>query len=347
MRSFPSLVVAASLFAAFAACAADAPGAPFDPDNPETPGTDTGNTAAYKLSGTYELSSTFDIATNMPGTVGDVLNEIIDATDEQSDPAKWIVDKIIAQISDTTIRDALRNSAPFVVGKLNEKLTELAPEFVTKIKSAGEMLGDATKNFGTVSELAVTGSGTQLAATHTVKGVQFKNDESQFQYMFADYGASNIVANNVSVTLDRSGKVTIKDHLIPISFGKVAKIALTEVVIPKIDENARDLNELLQNLVNCDRVGVRIAESVDFGDASLYTSACKGGLTLGAGFIMSKIEAIDAKALEFKLNGTARAADKNRDNVVDELQRGSWAGTLSYASTPAPLNNAVFTGSKM
>ena len=78
------------------------------------------------------------------------------------------------------------------------------------------------------------------------------------------------------------------------------------------------------------------------------TAACTAGLTLAASFLYSEIDNnIDASALEFDINGTAKAIDKNNDEKVDALQTGKWAGTLSYSGSPAPLSTATFTGSRM
>src|SRR3954462_3854362 len=48
-------------------------------------------------SGTYALHSTFDLAKNMPGTAGTVVNTIIAATDDPDDPTHWIVDQVLDQ----------------------------------------------------------------------------------------------------------------------------------------------------------------------------------------------------------------------------------------------------------
>src|ERR1043165_2257592 len=57
--------------------------------------------------GTYRVNSTFDIATNMPGTAGTVLNGIISATDDPDDPMSWVLDQLLAQMSPGTLPDIL------------------------------------------------------------------------------------------------------------------------------------------------------------------------------------------------------------------------------------------------
>jgi hypothetical protein len=343
MKTSKSLSAALMIaLTSLAACAADAPGGggPDDPDGPGGPD----DVANLKLSGKFQLTSKFDIATNMPGTAGDVLNEIIAATDGGDDPARYLVDKVLAQLPNGALKDALGGAVPFVSDYLNDRLISLAPEFVPQVIKIGNSLGEATKNFGTISELNVTGAANALSAVHTVSGVQFKIEGTELPFMFADYNTANVVTNGVGIVLDQGGKVTIASHKVPLSFGKVMRIALDEAVIPLVDPSARNLNEVFANLVNCQRVGQSIADALGVNAPTAFENACKTGLNLAAGAIYSKIEAIDASALEFQMTGTARAIDKTRDNNVDELQRGAWGGNLSYAGSPAPLANASFAG---
>ena len=52
--------------------------------------------------GTYSVRSKFDLATNAPGAVGDVVNVIIDATDSGDDPANWLLEQMINQLPSGT-----------------------------------------------------------------------------------------------------------------------------------------------------------------------------------------------------------------------------------------------------
>jgi len=44
------------------------------------------------------MRSNFDLATNAPGKVGEVVNTIIAATDGGDDPANWILEQVIAKM---------------------------------------------------------------------------------------------------------------------------------------------------------------------------------------------------------------------------------------------------------
>ena len=349
-KTFPFVLALATAAVTAVGCAASAPGDPGS-DMPGGPGSDgSGTDDAPKpldLTGTYAVSSTFDIASNMPGTVGDVTNQFIDATDSPDDPTLWIVDLILAQLPNGTVKTLAQNAEPFVVGYLNDEILQLAPDFVTTIKLVGNDFGDMTKHFGLVSTLQVSKTGTNYSSIHTITGAHFKIDTVESDYAFADYGMDNVTVPNVGVTVDATGKVEIASHAVPLSYGKILRIGLDAAIIPLIDPNAANLDDLLHDLVDCQAVGQAISDAVGFGSAGTYETACNAGLSAGAKLIYNKIEAIDGSALNFQLAGTAKAFDKNADGKVDSLATGKWDGTLSYASTPAPLSTATFTGSRM
>jgi hypothetical protein len=339
----------ALLLAATAAtgCAASAPG------NPD-PGTGSGSgsgsdDAPVPLTpeGKFNLQSDYDLASNMPGTVGAVVNGFIDATDSPDDPTRYIVDKLISALPDGAVKNAVSSAAPLVTGYLNDRLLEVAPDFVTKFKDIGNKFGDVAKHFGTLETLVVTKSGAGYAAVHTITGVHFTIDTVGMDFPFTDYNLPNVIGNNVAVTLSPAGKLGLAAHDMPMSYGQVLRIALDEAIIPMVDPGANGLGDVLHGLVNCTAVGQYVYEKVGIGSPSTFETACNAGLDASAGFIYHQIDGINSSALTFGIAGTARGVDANKDGKMDTIQRGSWAGTLSYSGTPAPLSTATFFGSKM
>ena len=106
--------------------------------------------------GTYRLNSTFDIATNMPGTAGTVLNSIIAATDDPDDPMSWLLDQLLNQMSPGTLHDILVAGKPLVAQYLNDRLHDLAPNLVDTLIKVGDRLADMTKHFGLNEKLQVS-----------------------------------------------------------------------------------------------------------------------------------------------------------------------------------------------
>lgn len=358
-----TLVSALLLGATVTGCSTAEPSTVSDPPAPgggdDGPG-DPGGTPSEPVkpldaTGTYALHSTFDLATNMPGTAGTVVNTIIAATDDSDDPTRWIVDQLIAQLPDGTIKTVLDTGELFVVGYLNERLLDLAPDFVSTMLQVGHDFGSIAKNFGLDETLAVTraGDGTGYVAVHTVTGVHFKLDNQDAAFALANYHVANIVVDHVAVTMDATGQLAIAAHDVPLAYGQVLRMGLDAAIIPLIDPSAQNLGQLLTHVIDCDQVGAAIADAIQslagfpLGSPSTFAGACTNGLAAGAGYVYAKIDDIDGTVLQFGLTGTARATDRTQDRTIDAIQSGTWSGTLRYAGTPTPLIPAAFFGERL
>ncbi len=344
MKSSPSITTLLALSAALSACAANAPdGDDYDGGGGGGPGGD-GEIVPMSAEGKFAMQSTFDIATNMPGTAGAVINGFIDATDSPDDPTHWILDQIVAKLPDGTIKNTLQGAIPFAAGYLNDRLLDVAPDFVTTIRDVGNKFGQVARNFGTLETLEVGANG---MATKTVNGVDFKVDNIDLQYMFKDYNMADVTVTGVAVAIDNTGKLTIGDHKVPLSYGKLLRLGLDEVVIPFVDPTAQNLGDVLKHVVNCQKVGQYLYEAFDIGSASTFQSACDAGLQGGASALYGLLNKVDDSALEFGITGIARGIDNNNDRKMDKIQTGAWSGTLAYGGSGAPLSKGVFIGQRM
>ncbi len=336
-----SISLLLALGATAAGCAAQAVDEPGEGSGGEGSGSAEPDPVPLTPEGRFAVNSDFDIATNMPGTAGAVINGIISATDDADDPTHWILDQLVAQLPAGTVKNTLQGSIPFVAGYLNDRLLEVAPGFVERIVDLGNKFGQVARHFGTLETLEISASG---GATKTVTGVQFTVDELELQYAFADYNMTDVQVPNLTVTLEKTGRLTVSDHKVPLSYGKILRLAIDEMVIPMIDPSATNVEDLLKGVVNCQKVGQYVYEAIDIGSPSTFEQACKTGLHIGANTIYTQINNVDSSALEFGINGVAKGVDKNKDGKMDTIQTGAWAGTLSYAGQGAPLAHGTFVG---
>ena len=303
--------------------------------------------------GTYTMHSTFDLATNMPGTAGDVVNTIIAATDDGDDPTRWLLDQIINALPpDSTAKSALKAGEDFVAGPINDKLLEIAPDFVGTMRQVGNDFGDIAKHFGLDETLDLTKSGDGYTAVHTVVGVHYKADNIEGSFTFANYQVANVVVKDVGVTMDPTGQMTIASHQVPLAYGKLLRLGLDAAIIPLIDSSAHNLNDLFAHKIDCAQVGTAIADAINARSpikfsSSPFESACVVALSAAANLVYKGITDIDGNALQFSLDGTARGVDRNNDGKIDVIQTGTWSGTLAYGTTPAPLVPATFDGARM
>ena len=323
-------------------CGSSTVDSPDDPDNPNNPDDPP---VPLTAEGRFNVQSEFDLATNVPGTVGQVVNYFIAATDDPDDPTKFLVDELVKALPDGSVKNFVKNSAPFVTGYLNERLLEVAPQLLDKVIDIGNAFGDCAKHFGTIETLEINAAG---QAVKTITGFHFEIDQVPMDFMLKDYGIAEIKVEGVQVMLEQSGKLTIMDHKVGIKYGAALKLAIDKAIIPMIDPAAQNVGDILKKAVNCQKVGQYVYDAVGLGSPSTFQSACTAGLTAASGALYSKLLSMDGNALELGITGVARAVDKNRDGKMDEMQTGTWTGSLSYAASPATLpDGAKFFGTKL
>src|SRR5262245_4277853 len=171
-----SFALALALGAVATGCAADSPE---DGGGGGGGGGGSGSDDAPRpmdASGKYSVASTFDIATNAPGKVGEVTNTFIAMTDGAADPAEWIIEQIIAKTTNSTLKSILTTAKPFVAGYLNDRLLQIAPDFVDTIVQVGNDFGQMARGFGLNETLDVSGGAGAYTGTVTALGVHFKVD---------------------------------------------------------------------------------------------------------------------------------------------------------------------------
>jgi hypothetical protein len=297
--------------------------------------------------GTYRINSTFDVATNMPGGTGSFINGLIEATDDPDDPMSWVVDQMLAQMANGTIKDILVGAKPFVIGYLNDKVTDLAPGLVGTLDQLGDRMNDLLKKFGVNEKLLVSLVDQTLMGQITADGVRFEIAGTTTDVLFAQHDIDDVIVPDVLITLAMQSKLGIGEHTLSLPYGPIVRLGLDAAVIPVIDPTATSLTDLLDNVVDCNAVGQSVADALGFGSPALFAGACIAGLDAAADAVYEQIAASDT-TLDFHLVGTARGIDLNNDYKLDELSSGTWTGSMHYSGTPAALGMpASFVGKRM
>lgn len=286
----------------------------------------------------YALQSELDLAGNLPGKVGQAVDEVISATDGPDDPTRYIVDHIIAKMDDGTLKKLAQAAEPFVTAYVNQRLLASSPQLLSRLVAVGRGLGDAARAFGTMDTLQIAPDGT---ATHAIVGVRVVLDHQAIQLGFADHGMQPVVT---PVTLHATAhRLTLDRHTLDLSLGRMLRLVLDGAIVPHVDPGAVDLVGLLQNSVDCIAVGDAMADALGFGEPAAFTQACRDSLTGVATTVYGELDSIDTAPLAFDLTGDARTLDDDGDGVMDQLD-GAWSGSVGYAGTPAPLTGGTFSG---
>jgi hypothetical protein len=160
---------------------------------------------------------------------------------------------------------------------------------------------------------------------------------------FAEGGLPDITVG-LHVALDSTGHVKLSQHAHRLPYGALLQLGLDRAVVVGVEPTARDLASALGALVDCERLGGLVADRVGLGSATLYSAACRAGMTAIASEIEAQIAAIDDTELGLDVSGAATGFDVDGDGTMDELRAGSWSGALYSDAARDPIAAASFTG---
>ena len=290
------------------------------------------------MEGTYQIDSTFDVASGLPGSVGDVVNTFAAIGDS---PGGWLLDQIDVGFS-----------IGFLAPLVDSVIKDNAPDLVNQILQVGSYMGQATRKFGMVSTLEVKRGGEpgSLTSIHTMTGFTFKLDDNVVEFTIDDLGGDEPVTKDVVVGIDANAAITVAQHDMPVAYGGFLAMVLEDEIVPLIDPSAYSLAELLRKSIDCVKVGVQMSNSLPFGSASFYQGACEVGVEVGADAIVSELRQIDERApLILRVTGTGKAQDNDNDKTVDVITKGKWTGLLDYNGSEGSLTDDgnTFEASRM
>lgn len=287
----------------------------------------------------YALHSQLDLASDLPGKVGDALGDLIAATDDPDDPTRYIVDQIIAQMSDGTAKDLAQAAEPLVTAYVNERLLASSPRLLPTLVALGAAFGDAARNFGTMDTLEI---GIDGSVTHAIVGVRVELDGSNVELAFADHGQPTVSAAVTMHTGD--GRMSIDRHALYLSLGRMLRLVIDGAIILHVSPGSVDLGGMLQTEIDCTSIGGDMASALGFGSADAYAAACRDALGDIATAFYGELAATDDDALELDLTGSASAVATFGTGRIENIDDGTWTGTVIYAGTPAPLAGGTFSG---
>jgi hypothetical protein len=284
---------------------------------------------------TFQLSSTYDLATDMPGAAGSALNEVIAMTDDPDDPSKYLLDKLIAKMPDGTEKTIAEAAEPLVASYVNDRLLERAPNLVAELVVLGRELGQASRAVGTTDTVTIAAD--NALASHSIDGLHYVLDGTSYDLALADYGIAPVDAPAVEVAYG-TGALALGPHDLP-------RLALDHAIVPRVDSGAVDLTSLLHNAVDCDAVGQDIATALTAGDPATYSRMCSDVLTAAAEGVYADLSRLDGQTLTLSITGLA-GAPIDPDGTTETLVDGSWMGTVTYGSATARLASGTFTGQR-
>lgn len=286
--------------------------------------------------GSFTLRSELDLA--VPEVARPVLASLTAAVDGPDDPARFLIDHLIASLPEGPLREVAAGAAPYVAAYLNARLHELAPRLSPGLAALGTGLTRIASHLGTIERLQVSADGD---AARTITAIRFTVPGGAATVTLSEVGLPDLTAPT-HVSIDATGHLQISAHHHALPYGALLRLGLTRAVVPSVSPGATGLAQALAALVDCTALGNRIADQLGLG-ASLFTAACDTAMTAVASEVEARIADIDEVPMELGLAGQAQALDSDHDGSIDELH-GLWTGSLAAAGAPAALRGGSFTG---
>jgi len=286
--------------------------------------------------GVFAVTSTLDF--HVPGAAAPALQALLAATDGPDDPSRFVVDQLIARLPDGSVKTIADAAAPIVAAYINARLADIAPHLRTGLDGLATGLARIATHLGTVETLRIDQGGTGI---RTITGVRFEVGNAVTVVPLAAAGLTDLAAG-VRVTLDATGRVAISEHEHALPYGAILRLGLDRAVAPSVAPTAGDLAGALGALLDCDQLGIVLANRIGLGSATLYGAACRAAMTALAAEVDAQLAAIDRTPLGIEVAGTAMGYDGNGDRVMDELDAGRWTGSVYSGSDREPIDAASF-----
>lgn len=279
--------------------------------------------------GDFSLHSSFVLA-SPPANAADVLAELSAATDNVDDPARYLVDRIVARLPEGTTRKYAEALAPYFAAYLQTKLDVIAPRFSAGIRALVEGTERIAQRFETSEHVTIASDGT---ARREIEGLRWGPNAVDFTAIAPVYTTVVMMPPaDAARAAPYERQLVFASHQLRVPFGSLLRAGFDHTVIPSVVPRTFSLASALDQLVDCGRVGSITAEWMGIGSPDLYAVACTTAMTALAARVYAKIDALDAEPLTIDLSGAARAFDLDANGAMDRIDEGRWVGMFGTAT---------------
>ncbi len=296
---------------------------------------------APNLDGTYDLTNKFDVQTNFTGSkFAGVLNVLNQISDDPLDPGKYVVDRVLDEIDNKAVQAVAIVLKPALYKEVNTLLYKIAPKLTATFKQLAKDLSTIARQFevsSTLSSPAPQPGNLPMVVDHELNKIAWTLGGTRSEVTFKQLNMQNPIAKNVQLTLVNGSDLDIRDHSFKLNYGAFLLVALDNLVIPRIEPGAKDLEDLLQAQIDCVKVGQTMNKTVGLGGQQLWVSACNIAVTAVATYMEYEIAAMDSNDTSLTIKGQAKIYDPQKSGTFSLLTKGLWSGTLELQTCKAAV----------
>lgn len=332
-------------------------------------------------SGNYEVINHYDFTDAIPGTVGEVVNNLVrffgDANHERE------VGGIIFDVVEELAREAAGAIGGLVVDLIrgwveddlnrliNEYIDNDGPEWLRDFFTIGSDLISVVSNMEVISEINLTkarSDGTFEGSQNWV-GLAFywrlncdgaPPEEQCGRYAFTmddlieNASGINLVFGQFSGRIHSYDQGVINLHNMDLQYGRLILFVLNQIILPAIANGATSISEALLNLANCPGFASRLTGGRDYlriGGVNIVSRArieqwCSSamGITGTAATYLLNGLSVD---MRMDLQGEMTFIEETDDLTVDRITEGRWWGAIRTADEMAPPFSGDFEGERV
>ena len=330
--------------------------------------------------GTYDTVNHFDFSNAIPGTLGDVVRQLVRFFGDQNHERE--IASVIFDVVEGLVREAAGALGGVVINLvrgfieddlnaiINNYIDNDGPAWVRGFFQIGSDLISIVSNMEVLSRIQITkprvdgtydGSQSWIGlAFYWRLGCDANPDPECGRYPFTmdqiANGAEgvNLVFGQFTGRIHTYNRGEIDPHTMDLQYGRLILFVLNNLVLPAIADGARNLGDALLNLANCPAFArgitgggdhLRIA-GINIVSRDTIEGWCTGVISIAgdaAEAIVGNLR-IDTR---LTLSGSMTFVEETSDLAVDRLTDGQWSGIIRTQQDQGPPFSGDFAGPRL
>lgn len=327
--------------------------------------------------GSYTVNNTFDFTDAIPGTLGDVINGLVQFFGTRNQERE--IASLLFDVIENLARDfggglvglAVGLLRDFVEDELNDIINDWidndAPEWVQDFFVIGQDIVGIVAEMEVISRMRISKprrDGTFDGSQNWI-GLAFYwrlpcegNDDPEcgrYEFTMDEVAAAaegiQLVFGQFTGRIHSYNQGLIDLHTMDLQYGRLILFVLNNIVLPFIADGATNLRDALLNLANCPgfangvtggRGHLRIA-----GINLVSRDTIEGWCTSGLGIVGDAASAIIGRLridTRMSLSGEMVFIEETDDLVVDRMENGQWTGVIRTSQDEGPPFSGTFLG---
>ena len=327
--------------------------------------------------GSYTVQNTYDFSGAIPGTLGDVINGLVQffgTRNQEREIASLLFDVIenlarnfaggLAGLAVNLLRGWLEDELNDII---NDWIDDDAPDWVRDFFTIGEDIVGIVAEMEVISRMRISkprrdGS---FDGSQNWVGMAFywrlpcEGDPDpecgRYEFTMDEVAAAaegiQLVFGQFTGRIHSYNQGIIDQHTMDLQYGRLIMFVLNNIVLPFIADGATNLRDALLNMANCPSFAngvtggsghLRIA-GINIVSRDTIEGWCTGGIGIvgdAAAAIIGRLR-VDTR---LTLQGDMVFIEESDDLVVDRIENGQWTGVIRTSDDEGPPFDGSFSG---